>query len=354
MNYILFAGLLQTGLTILFIAFGKQKEKADYLLLLFLACIGLHLATKFYIFTNVANIAITLRMHTCIQLAYGPLLYLYARKKNNLNFLPAKMWYLFIPLIIAITLYICTSLVILKYPAQGTAVLRFYNQIAFFPIVTSHITFGIITPIRILGPEKAMLYRLKYILIAIGVIEIILVVSGNINPVYNSYIRSVLYIVLGSSPVIIMWERQQTTVSGKATATKSIDREIDINAVHERKIALEKTRHEEIFLQLEKLLQEKHLYKDEDLSLEKLANISGINRHHISETLNIYAKKPFYQYINEYRIQEVIHHLDNNSKKKRLLAIAYDSGFKTKASFNQYFKKLTGKTPSDYLKEKAA
>jgi len=47
--------------------------------------------------------------------------------------------------------------------------------------------------------------------------------------------------------------------------------------------------------------------------------------------------------------------LDTNTKKNtRLLAIAYDCGFKTKASFNQYFKKITGLTPSGYIKEKAA
>jgi AraC-like DNA-binding protein len=120
-----------------------------------------------------------------------------------------------------------------------------------------------------------------------------------------------------------------------------------------RRTAVATEIYEDVFNKLEELLQQKHLYKDEDLSLEKLCTEAGLNRHHVSETLNVFAKKSFYQYINEYRIKEVLRLLDENHKKARLLTIAYDSGFKTKASFNQYFKKITGITPTEYLKQKA-
>jgi AraC-like DNA-binding protein len=37
-------------------------------------------------------------------------------------------------------------------------------------------------------------------------------------------------------------------------------------------------------------------------------------------------------------------------KNYRIEAIAYDSGFKSKASFNRVFKNITGITPSEFKK----
>jgi len=119
----------------------------------------------------------------------------------------------------------------------------------------------------------------------------------------------------------------------------------------QRKLLLDSAQHQEIYRVIESFVKEKNLYKEEDLSLEKLASLSGFSRHYISETLNGFAQRSFYQYINEYRIREVIRVLnDSHHENTSILSVAYNSGFKNKASFNQYFKKITGSTPSAYLK----
>jgi len=354
MNHILFTGLVLIAFAMAFITLKMDKHKANYLLLLLTACIGIHFAAKLYIFTAITNPDVTFRMHTAIQLAYGPLLYLFARKKNDPDFTPSKMWYLFIPLIVVITLYTCTSLAISAYPEQGIAILRFYNAVVFLPIVISHLIYALLSPVKntLRANDILLLKGLKYIFITLFTTEVCLFIFGNLDPALNPYLRSINYIVLGIVPLLIFWFGQP------AIQQETITFEEDNNEVvgsDERKLMLLNTKHAEIFNQLEILLQEKQLYKDENLSLEKLAATSGINRHHISETLNVFAQKTFYQYINEYRIKEVISCLDADSKKQtRLLAIAYDCGFKTKASFNQYFKKITGTTPSGYIKQKAA
>lgn len=368
MNYIIFAGLLQVVLSIIFLVFNRRKENADYLFILLLTCIGWHLATKFYIFTTLDNPAVVFRMHTFIQLAYGPLLYMYARKKNDQNFIPARIWYLFVPLIMVMTLYGCTSIAIAKYPQKSDAILDLYNMVVFFPIVLSHLAFGYLSPTKMLRNksdknELWLITRLKYVLFQLGITEIALLVLGNYNPEFNPYIRSILYLLLGAVPVIILWHKY----SGNSSSLTETPKATPITEPHlenkktvavelkERRYLLTNEQHKDIYQRLENLLQAKQLYKDEDLTLEKLSAASGINRHHLSETLNAFAQKSFYQYINEYRVQEVLRKLDTDNKKKaRLLTIAYDCGFKTKASFNQYFKKLTGMTPSGYLKEKAA
>jgi len=94
-------------------------------------------------------------------------------------------------------------------------------------------------------------------------------------------------------------------------------------------------------------------YLNGDLSIHDLAQITGIPRHHITQVLNENHKKNFFTFINEYRIKEVIlRFADNKNDNFTILAIAYDSGFNSKTTFNSIFKAVTGQTPSEY-REKA-
>lgn len=95
------------------------------------------------------------------------------------------------------------------------------------------------------------------------------------------------------------------------------------------------------------------VFKDGTLSLDKLVTLTGINKYHISETLNDYIGKSFYQYINEYRVEFAIAQMKYLTEKEvpvNILVLAYDAGFNAKSSFNRYFKEITGQTPSEYLK----
>jgi AraC-like DNA-binding protein len=96
------------------------------------------------------------------------------------------------------------------------------------------------------------------------------------------------------------------------------------------------------------------VYTDPDLTLEKLASLMKTPRHHLSEVLNQYLHRTFYQFINDYRMQKVLHLLDHCRRQEvtpNILSIAYEAGFNSKSAFNQYFKKTTGFTPTEYLKQ---
>lgn len=69
--------------------------------------------------------------------------------------------------------------------------------------------------------------------------------------------------------------------------------------------------------------------------------------------LNGYKRKPFYRYINEYRIEYFKNMIEKAIEKNEninFLSFAYEAGFKSKSSFNRYFKEIIGKTPSEYYK----
>jgi len=80
-----------------------------------------------------------------------------------------------------------------------------------------------------------------------------------------------------------------------------------------------------------------------------LADKLGVTRDHLSQVLNRYAKKRFSDYINSYRIEEVIKVLNSPSLDgKKIIEITFESGFNSKSTFNNAFKKATGMHPIEF------
>jgi len=94
-------------------------------------------------------------------------------------------------------------------------------------------------------------------------------------------------------------------------------------------------------------------YLDSEFSLDQLADHLQIPRAHITQALNEVAGTNFYSYVNEYRIGEFIRKLETmDVEKPNFLNLAYQVGFNSKSTFNEAFKRISGKTPSVYLSEK--
>lgn len=93
-------------------------------------------------------------------------------------------------------------------------------------------------------------------------------------------------------------------------------------------------------------------YLDPDFSVYTLAEALSIPRRILSLVLNSGLSKNFYQYVNEFRIEEVKTQLEQSQEKpSTILDIAFQSGFKSKSSFNSLFKQHCKVTPSQYRKK---
>jgi len=93
-------------------------------------------------------------------------------------------------------------------------------------------------------------------------------------------------------------------------------------------------------------------YLDADISLPELANKLDIPSHHLSRIINEQFGANFFDFINQYRVEEVKARIGNPEYQHlSLLGIAFDSGFNTKSAFNRVFKKIAGVTPSEYRKQ---
>ncbi|QQT24568.1 helix-turn-helix domain-containing protein [Sphingobacterium spiritivorum] len=93
------------------------------------------------------------------------------------------------------------------------------------------------------------------------------------------------------------------------------------------------------------------LYLDPSLTLSTLANQIGINPHDLSYIINNGLEKNFYQFINELRTEEAKKLLvSEKAKQLDMFGIAIQAGFNSRTTFYSNFKKITGVTPTEYIK----
>lgn len=104
------------------------------------------------------------------------------------------------------------------------------------------------------------------------------------------------------------------------------------------------------------LMASQKLYLDETLSLPKLAEKMGMSVHNLSFLLNEGFNANFFQFVNQYRVEEAKMLLVSPKHKHlSIIGIAFECGFSSKTTFNTTFKKMTGVSPSafsaDFSKE---
>lgn len=96
-------------------------------------------------------------------------------------------------------------------------------------------------------------------------------------------------------------------------------------------------------------MEQRQLFLDPALSISKLAQQTGLAEREISNALNQQLKKNFYAFVNEFRVEEVKKRLlDTQYAHLKILSIAFDAGFNSKATFNRIFKEYTSESPKSY------
>jgi AraC-like DNA-binding protein len=90
-------------------------------------------------------------------------------------------------------------------------------------------------------------------------------------------------------------------------------------------------------------------YLNPNLTLLQLAAELEISTHYLSQIINEKFTLNFFDYINQFRVEEVKAKInDPKFENYSLLGIALDCGFNSKSAFNRIFKKFTNLTPSQY------
>ena len=93
-------------------------------------------------------------------------------------------------------------------------------------------------------------------------------------------------------------------------------------------------------------------YLDHQLCLRQLAEMLDVNANYLSQVINERHGRNFFEFVNHYRVNALKEKLEDPSNRQfTILSLAFECGFNSKTTFNTAFKRLTGQTPSQYLRE---
>lgn len=109
--------------------------------------------------------------------------------------------------------------------------------------------------------------------------------------------------------------------------------------------------HVELIARLDRLMVEEKVYRDEALSLDKLASALKVQPRQLSTAVNSAAQMSLPQYTNSFRTKEACELLTTSDHS--VTTIFYDVGFTSKSNFHREFQRVTGMTPSAYRKQHA-
>ncbi|HEY5916879.1 MAG TPA: helix-turn-helix domain-containing protein [Chryseolinea sp.] len=98
---------------------------------------------------------------------------------------------------------------------------------------------------------------------------------------------------------------------------------------------------------LKKAMTETKPFVKPDFSLPELARMLGTSVHTLSQVINDGLGKNFFEMTAEYRVEEAKSLLKSQPNIK-VEEIAGQVGYNSKSSFNTSFKKIAGKTPSEF------
>ena len=102
-----------------------------------------------------------------------------------------------------------------------------------------------------------------------------------------------------------------------------------------------------LFSNLKQVMEEKKLFLDPQLNLEKLAHLLGTNRTQLSYTINGHSGMNFSRWLADYRVEYLKRELKSHPEKSPQ-DLYHQAGFTSRTSFYRQFKLITGETPREY------
>ncbi|MEI1279791.1 helix-turn-helix domain-containing protein [Leptospira venezuelensis] len=160
---------------------------------------------------------------------------------------------------------------------------------------------------------------------------------------------SVFFCWLGVRQTVVYTHRELHAFKEK---TLNEEEEVEEERKKYEKSGLREDMIPEFLSKIRNYMESEKPYKDSEFSIDLLSENTEIPRFYITQILSETLETNFYNFVNEYRIKDIISVLENISEERpNFLRLALEYGFNSKSTFNTSFKKVTGKTPTQYLEE---
>lgn len=321
-------------LSFYFLFFKQNKNKSDLFLGLLLLSLSVRIGKSVFFNFNpqISKTYLQVGLSACFFI--GPLLYFYVRSiVQNLNYSFAKY-----SLILAI---ITISILGFVFPYKEYPII--WRGIIYYGINFQWFVFIVLSiyetrPIfrKLVNNRDQISYHETWVLsVILGVSAIWLsytfarytsYISGALTFSFSFYISSLLIYYVKNKTLLPVTNKEKYSNKIEEKLVKEIQEQINV------------------------LFETRKIYTNPDLTLSLLAKELNIRPQLLSQFINDNLNKSFAQFINEYRIDEA-KRLLKASNQFKIDAVGFESGFNSSSTFYSTFKKITGKTPSNYQKE---
>jgi AraC-like DNA-binding protein len=371
---VLYIGISQTFFAALLIATKKPATTPNRLMATFMSMLFFDL-----IFAVVKINFLTFYSFPFIAFTYGPIMFLYIHymihPEEKFNFLNLLHFIPFVSFLVVSFVFrsdhVFTDITGF-FLADRFISLRIVYGVSFFLSIT---VYSVLAFILISRYQRELKNRISYtsgvitlnwlkiISISFYATYIIFFILGGLNifvnflpfdPYYTIFVFVAIFSFLYSFYVIKQPALLNEMVYDESYSNSADDStyEGDQSSTKYSRSGLKENEAATVLKNLLAFMEKQKPYLDRDLTIHRLASLTGIQKHYITQVLNENYNRNFFTFINEYRVNEVIERMkDPANSNFTILGIAYDSGFNSKSTFNTIFKNMTGQTPSDYKKK---
>lgn len=369
---LIYIAAINIGLFIsVLILIKKTKTRSDWLLFIWMIINSLNLLFFYLVYSElIYDYPHIIGLNFPIPLLHGVFLYLYVSSVTN-NFPRSKLvlFLHFLPAILCLLYLIpffglAAQEKIEIFRNQGKDY-QLFQTLVIIGIMFSGVIYVIWSSLLLRRHKKRIrdqfsdvenidLNWLQFLTIGLGLIWVLVIFTQDDNIIFTGV--SIFIILIG-----VFGIRQKNIFNEELAAFSplpdtKLNEAIEIKEPNEKKekyvrSGLTPEMSEKIFDLLDKAMNQDELYKETELSLNDLARKLNTHPNYISQILNERLGVSFYDYINNFRIEEFKRLIaEPKNQQFTVLALAFDCGFNSKSSFNRYFKKMTNQTPSQYLK----
>jgi len=191
--------------------------------------------------------------------------------------------------------------------------------------------------------EKAQ--KEKALLLLFVIFIIILIIAGALFYLYRR--KSRLYLAIAKQNQQSVY-REQLLEQQIEELKKRTNHSISASLSKYTGSSLSGEKGLDLFNSLETLMRKEHIYIDNMLTREKVAELLNTNRTYLSQVINEQTGKTFTQYINEYRTREAVKQLSDPQNDIPLKVLSANLGFNSMTTFYNLFQNMVDLTPTQY------
>ncbi len=355
----------------LFILHKKRKKSYDYVLLM----INIFLVAILYLNSlNLEKIGIlSFVLHNILPFILHALLLVYAAIILNFSghWFKKKWWFLLPPILFFI--FILTDVLQLTPNFSSIVKARFdHPTITYHIFYKGHMLYAIITCTWLLQKIKTQFNVLKFnlsslenlrfhwlknflkIIISVNILSILLFILYNVNVITSIEVpyQILNFWIIAAFLYMSFYGIKQYSLSEVMASSSGIsdlvmvtDTPPPVNSQSQQGDNLD----EAIFVNLKAYFETSKIFTEPQLKIADVAKNMGVQPYLLSQVINYYYGKPFYDFVGSYRVECLKNKLRNPENHKfTILALGLECGFNSKASLNRVFKEVTGTTPTQF------